>query len=125
MPTRLLGRVSSLEWLISTGLMPVSYAMAGPIAGLLGMRPTLIGAGLAGAAITLAFLFLPGMRVVEGAMPGTIRDNPATEERRRAERHQPRWVRSCGIWCDGPVWRKPADVGRVKLAFSPVPRWYG
>ena len=68
-PTRLLGRVSSLDWLISIGLMPVSYALAGPVAGLLGTRPTLIGAGLLGAAITLAFLFLPGVRAVERAMP--------------------------------------------------------
>lgn len=78
-PTRLLGRVSSLDWFISIGLMPVSYAMAGPIAGLLGTRPTLIAAGLVGAAITFAFLFLPGMRTVESAMPGTRRDNPAAE----------------------------------------------
>lgn len=78
-PTRLLGRVSSLEWLIATGLMPVSYAMAGPIAGLLGTRPTLIGAGLVGAAITLAFLFLPGMRDVEGAMLRTLRESPEAE----------------------------------------------
>lgn len=78
-PTRLLGRVSSLDWFISIGLMPVSYAMAGPIAGLLGTRPTLIAAGLVGAAITFAFLFLPGMRAVESAMPGTRRDNPEAE----------------------------------------------
>jgi MFS family permease len=61
-PARLLGRVSSLDWLISIGLMPLSYALAGPVAGLFGVRPTLIGAGLLGASITLAFLFLPGMR---------------------------------------------------------------
>lgn len=61
-PRHLLGRISSLDWLISTALMPVSYALAGPVAALLGTRTTLIGAGVVGSVITLAFLFLPGMR---------------------------------------------------------------
>ena len=64
-PTHLLGRVSSLDWLISTGLMPLSYALAGPIAAWLGTRTTLIGAGLLGSVVTLAFLFLPGMRAAQ------------------------------------------------------------
>ena len=65
MPTSLLGRVSSLDWLISIGLMPLSYALAGPVATWLGTRTTLIGAGLLGSVITFAFLFLPGMRSPE------------------------------------------------------------
>lgn len=68
-PSRLLGRVSSLDWLISTGLLPLSYALAGPIAVWWGTRPTLIGAGVLGALITLAFLFLPGMRTAESQVP--------------------------------------------------------
>ena len=39
-PGRLLGRVSSLDWFISIGLVPVSYALTGPVAGLLGARTT-------------------------------------------------------------------------------------
>lgn len=65
-PARLLGRVSSLDWFISIGLMPVSYALAGPIAEHLGARTALICSGLVGASITLSFLFLPGMRLMEG-----------------------------------------------------------
>ena len=68
-PTRLLGRVSSLDWLISIGLMPVSYALAGPVAVWWGTRETLVGAGVLGAFITLAFLFLPGMRASEARLP--------------------------------------------------------
>jgi MFS family permease len=78
-PARLLGRVSSLDWLISIGLMPISYALAGPVAGFLGARPTLIGAGVLGAGITFAFLFLPGMRSVERAMPIATAEVPATQ----------------------------------------------
>jgi DHA3 family tetracycline resistance protein-like MFS transporter len=64
-PASLLGRVSSLDWLISIGLLPMSFALTGPVATLLGERPTLVAAGLAGAVVTLSALFLPGMRRIE------------------------------------------------------------
>jgi hypothetical protein len=64
-PGRLLGRVSSLDWCISIGLIPASFAITAPVAQALGARATLVGAGVLGAAITLAFLFLPGMRDME------------------------------------------------------------
>jgi MFS family permease len=66
-PSWMLGRVSSLDWLISIGLLPISFALTAPVAGLVGVRATLIGAGLVGAAITLAALFLPGMRDIESS----------------------------------------------------------
>ncbi len=45
--------------------MPLSYALAGPVAALARARATtLIGAGVLGSVITLAFLFLPGMRAL-------------------------------------------------------------
>jgi DHA3 family tetracycline resistance protein-like MFS transporter len=64
-PAHLLGRVSSLDWLISISLLPVSFALTGPAAAAVGARTTLAAAGIAGAAVTLAALFLPGMRDVE------------------------------------------------------------
>lgn len=67
-PGELLGRVSSLEWFISIAGMPVSYALTAPVAALIGVRATLIGAGVVGAVCTLAALFLPGMRQVDGAL---------------------------------------------------------
>jgi DHA3 family tetracycline resistance protein-like MFS transporter len=63
----MLGRVSSLDWLISIGLLPLSFALTAPIAAALGARATLVGAAAIGGAITLGALFLPGMRDVEGA----------------------------------------------------------
>jgi MFS family permease len=62
-PIDLLGRVSSIDWFVSTGLTPLSYALTPLAASLLGVRTTLVVAGVAGSAITAAFLFLPGMRV--------------------------------------------------------------
>ena len=61
-PAELLGRVSSVDWFVSIALLPLSYALAAPVAAAIGVRQTLIGAGLLGAVITIAFLFLPGMR---------------------------------------------------------------
>jgi MFS family permease len=66
-PSALLGRVSSLDWLISIGLLPLSFALTGPVSGALGARTTLIAAGALGAAVTFAALLLPGMRDVEAA----------------------------------------------------------
>jgi MFS family permease len=66
-PPSMLGRVSSLDWLISIGLLPLSFALTAPVAAAVGARATLIGAAAIGGAITLGALFLPGMRDVEGS----------------------------------------------------------
>ena len=68
-PASMLGRVSSLDWLISIGLLPLSFALTAPVTAMIGARLTLVGAGVGGAAITLAALFLPGMRDVEREGP--------------------------------------------------------
>ena len=65
-PSNLLGRISSLDWLISISLLPLSFAITGPVADVVGVRATLVGAGLIGAAATFGALFIPGMRDVEG-----------------------------------------------------------
>jgi hypothetical protein len=81
-PSSLLGRVSSLDWMISIGLLPVSFALTAPAAALVGTRATLVVAALIGSTVTLAALFLPGMRAIEGAggqpPPG---DGPARPRR--------------------------------------------
>lgn len=61
-PPELLGRVSSLDWMISTGGVPLSFAIVGPLAGVIGARTTLVWAGLLGSVVTIAFLFIPGAR---------------------------------------------------------------
>jgi hypothetical protein len=68
-PRHLLGRVTSLDWFVSIGLIPVSYALTGPMAEAVGVRETMVAAGLIGAVVTVAFLFLPGMRDSEREDP--------------------------------------------------------
>ena len=60
-PSEMLGRVSSLDWFVSAGLIPVSFALTGPMAELIGTKATLIGAGLLGA-LAGGLLFIPGVR---------------------------------------------------------------
>jgi DHA3 family tetracycline resistance protein-like MFS transporter len=61
-PRDLLGRVSSLDWLMSTGLVPISYALTGPASELFGPERTMVGAALIGAALMSALVFVPGVR---------------------------------------------------------------
>jgi DHA3 family tetracycline resistance protein-like MFS transporter len=65
-PAALLGRVSSLDWLISIGLLPASFALTGPVSGAIGVRATLISAGVIGGLVTIAALLIPGVRAIEG-----------------------------------------------------------
>ena len=61
-PAELLGRVSALDWLVSIGLLPVSFALAGPLADAFGVETTLIGAGILATIFALVFLAVPGLR---------------------------------------------------------------
>ena len=65
-PPALLGRVSSLDWLISIGLLPLSFALTGPVSAVLGVQGTLIAGGVVGGLVTFGALLLPGMRAIEG-----------------------------------------------------------
>ena len=64
-PSQLLGRVSSLDWMVSTTLIPLSFALTGPIAHALGEKTTLAGAGVLAGVTILAFLAAPGVRRIE------------------------------------------------------------
>lgn len=65
-PPDLRGRAHSFDWLVAVALVPVSFALTGPIANAVGERATLIGAGILGAASTLLFLVLiKGLRATE------------------------------------------------------------
>jgi MFS family permease len=61
-PDALMGRVTSLDWFISVGLVPLSFGITGPIAEAVGVRTTMLVAGILATVITMAFLFVPGVR---------------------------------------------------------------
>ena len=65
-PTELLGRVSAIDWMVSTALAPLSFALVGPLSGQVGARETLVGAGVVSGVVLLAFyLAIPAMRDVD------------------------------------------------------------
>jgi MFS family permease len=64
-PGEILGRVSSLDWLVSTGLIPVSLLLAWPLAKLIGPDTTLVAAGIFGCVLVLSFMLIPGVRAPE------------------------------------------------------------
>lgn len=75
-PRELMGRVSGLDWQISVGLVPVSFALTGWVADRAGVQETLLWGGLIAGVVTFAFLFLPGMRDTErdGTLAGATLD---------------------------------------------------
>ena len=89
-PASMLGRVSSLDWLVSIGLLPLSFALTAPVTALVGVRATLIGAAVIGAVFTLGALFLPGMRDIEGAAGEADRANLLAASRRARPSHAAR-----------------------------------
>jgi len=48
----------------------VSFALTAPVAAAVGVRATLVGAALIGAAVTLGAYFLPGMTDIEDPAAG-------------------------------------------------------
>jgi Transmembrane secretion effector len=64
-PGALLGRVASLDWFVSTSLVPISFALTGPVSGAIGVQTTLVLAGIVACSVTLAFLYVPGVRDTE------------------------------------------------------------
>lgn len=65
-PGRMIGRVSSLDWILTLGLAPLSYALTAPIANALGARSTLLWAGIvSGAVLVGVFVAVPAVRSVD------------------------------------------------------------
>ena len=81
-PPSMLGRVSSLDWLISIGLLPLSFALTAPVTALLGAQTTLVVSAAIGGAATLCGLLLPGMRDIEGSAGSTAAegDRPSVRD---------------------------------------------
>jgi DHA3 family tetracycline resistance protein-like MFS transporter len=78
-PRRLLGRVSSLDWLVSTGLVPVSFALTGPVSEAIGPGTTMVAGGLIGAVLMGALLFWPGVRDPERGLVPIVNEPEAGE----------------------------------------------
>jgi hypothetical protein len=63
-PPHAVSRVSSYDFTVSLGLMPIGMALAGPLAGALGLHTTLLLMSAAAVAVALAWLAVPDVRRV-------------------------------------------------------------
>lgn len=77
-PPRMLGRVTSMDWVVSTSLVPLSFALTGPVSTAIGVRETFAWGGVLGAIATLAFLKWPGVLDTErdGSMDTSTEPEP-------------------------------------------------
>jgi hypothetical protein len=58
----MLGRVTSLDWLVSFAFAPLSFGLAGPVAGRIGGSTRLLAGGVLGGIVLLVGLLVPGVR---------------------------------------------------------------
>jgi len=73
-PPRAVSRVSSYDFTVSVGLMPLGMALAGPVSDAIGLHETLRIMSALGVAAALLWLAVPAVRRVERPRPAT----PAT-----------------------------------------------
>jgi MFS family permease len=71
-PPHMLGRVASLDFFVSISLMPVSMALAGPLAELIGLRNTFIIAGTVPVLIALVAIWVA--RLPQDELANPLRD---------------------------------------------------
>ena len=73
-PPELRGRVHSLDWFVSIGLAPLSFALTGPVSNAIGVEATLILAGVVPMVATLALFPLARLRRDEedNPLPGSV-----------------------------------------------------
>src|SRR5919108_1964 len=68
-PPELRGRVHSLDWFVSIGLAPLSFAVTGPVSAAIGVEATLIVAGVVPMVGTAALFFVARLRGDEERHP--------------------------------------------------------
>ena len=85
-PPQALSRVSAYDWMGSLALLPLGFAIAGPLASAWGAR-TVLGVGAAAALVMLALALVPrSTRQLDGAESAEqLEDDVAVEGRREAE----------------------------------------
>jgi MFS family permease len=71
-PDKVRSRVDSYDWLVSLVIMPVGYAVAGPLSSSIGFAPTLVAAAVVVAVPCALVVLVPGIRGVRRTPSGEI-----------------------------------------------------
>ena len=105
-PPHAVSRVSSYDFTVSLGLMPLGMAIAGPVAATVGLHTTLVGLGVLGMLAALAWLAVPDVRRVR--RPAEAAAAPPAPEPQLAEPPVPPSPGMCGA--DGMRFERSASV---------------
>lgn len=71
-PPHALSRVTSFDWFTAIGMMPLGYALIGPLADTVGLHPTMYAATAIMLCLTAASITLPGVRGLEHVRPAAV-----------------------------------------------------
>jgi MFS family permease len=63
-PEHAISRVSSYDYVASTGLIPLGTVIAGPVSEAAGLRPTMIAMSAIGVLFSLSLLLVPAVRTL-------------------------------------------------------------
>ena len=74
-PEHALSRISSYDWFGSVALNPIGYALIGPVAAAIGVRETLVIAGVLNVLVCLSVVLVPSVRAIRS--DGPIATEPA------------------------------------------------
>ena len=77
-PAGLRGRVHSLDWFVSIGLTPLSFALTGPVSQAIGVESTLVVAAVVPALAMVVLYFAAGLRRDEERYADAVSGAPAT-----------------------------------------------
>jgi MFS family permease len=77
-PRRLLGRVSSIDWMAAVGLAPLGYLLAGQLTAVFAPRVALVVLALTGVFVVAVLAFVPGVRATERL--GALRDRLSDDD---------------------------------------------
>jgi MFS family permease len=83
-PAEYQGRVFSIDYMGSLGLMPLGMALAGPMVNLFGERELLIGAAIFHLAICAIVLLVPGVKEMKSSRPPYSPNNSSMGEHTQA-----------------------------------------
>lgn len=71
-PPHALSRVTSFDWFTAVGMMPIGYALVGPLADAVGLHPIMFAATAIMVCLAAVSITLPGVRGLEDTRPAAV-----------------------------------------------------
>jgi MFS family permease len=88
-PPHALSRVSSYDWMVSLSLMPLGFALTGPVSELVGVSAVLWAGSIVSLVSALMVLSVPEVRRMQRVDPGRLADREVGADTRRSQPELP------------------------------------